>query len=63
MELRRAAQQAGQAEQAQTDDAGLTSRERDVLALLAQGAGNDEIAEQLSISVRSVERFSDSRCL
>ena len=34
----------------------LTPRERDVLAQAAEGRTNDEIAEALSLSVRTVER-------
>jgi len=34
----------------------LSSREREVLALLAQGRSNDEIAAELVLSVRTVER-------
>ena len=37
------------------DDTHLTDRERSVLALIAQGAGNEEIAEQLSISLFTVK--------
>ncbi|MCV2394840.1 alpha/beta fold hydrolase [Actinotalea sp. M2MS4P-6] len=36
--------------------AGLTARERAVLALVAQGLGNDEIGDRLGLSVRTVER-------
>ncbi len=36
--------------------AGLTARERSVLALLAQGLDNDAIADRLTLSVRTVER-------
>ena len=40
---------------AATTDAALTSRETDVLRLLAQGYTNRQVAEQLGISVRTVE--------
>ena len=33
----------------------LTNREQEVLRLLAEGQGNRQIAEQLGISVRTVE--------
>ena len=36
--------------------AGLTSREAEILRLIARGAGNHDIAAQLVISVRTVER-------
>ena len=38
----------------------LSSREREVLRLVAQGRTNKEIAEQLSLSVRTVERHRSS---
>lgn len=39
-----------------TDPLGfLTSRERDVLALVAEGHSNDRIAEQLAVTARTVE--------
>ena len=36
--------------------AGLTSREAEILRLIARGSGNHDIAAQLVISVRTVER-------
>jgi pimeloyl-ACP methyl ester carboxylesterase/DNA-binding CsgD family transcriptional regulator len=37
-------------------DVSLTSRQREIIDLVAQGSGNDEIAERLHLSVRTVER-------
>jgi DNA-binding NarL/FixJ family response regulator len=36
--------------------AGMTRREAEVLMLIAEGKTNDEIAEQLYLSIRTVER-------
>jgi DNA-binding NarL/FixJ family response regulator len=38
------------------DEVPLTNRQRELLALVAQGRGNDEIARRLYLSVRTVER-------
>jgi pimeloyl-ACP methyl ester carboxylesterase/DNA-binding CsgD family transcriptional regulator len=46
----------GQSQQASEMLARLTPRERDVLALVAVGRDNSVIAQQLSLSVRTVER-------
>ena len=46
----------GQSQQASELLARLTPRERDVLALVAVGRDNSVIAQQLSLSVRTVER-------
>jgi two-component system response regulator NreC len=39
---------------------GLTSREQEVLSLLAEGAANDRIAEALVISPKTVERHREN---
>jgi len=40
---------------------GLTEREVEVLRLISAGHRNDEIAEQLVLSVRTVERHANYR--
>ena len=47
---------------AQTEGAGLTSREREVVALLAEGLSNKEIARKLGISVDTA-KFHVSRVI
>jgi DNA-binding CsgD family transcriptional regulator len=39
---------------------GLSEREADVLMLVAQGHRNNEIAESLTISIRTVERHLEN---
>ena len=46
----------GREKEASPHVAGLTSREAEVLRLLAQGQSNKEIAAELVLSVRTVER-------
>lgn len=44
----------------ENDATPLTPREQQILQLLAQRQSNAEIAEQLTISVRSVEKYRSS---
>jgi pimeloyl-ACP methyl ester carboxylesterase/DNA-binding CsgD family transcriptional regulator len=46
----------GTGRQPAVDEVSLTNRQREILALVAQGRGNDEIAMHLYLSVRTVER-------
>jgi len=46
--------------QKQVDDFGLTRREKDVLGRIAKGASNKEIANDLNLSVRTVESHRSS---
>jgi pimeloyl-ACP methyl ester carboxylesterase/DNA-binding CsgD family transcriptional regulator len=46
----------GAARRPTADEAMLTSRQREIIDLVAQGRGNDEIAQRLHLSVRTVER-------
>ena len=39
------------------DDSGLTDRERDVLALIAEGSSNAQIARALGLSVKTVQNY------
>ena len=49
-----------QAKEAPSSLNGLTTREHEVLAYLAEGAGNDEIAEVLKISPKTVARHREN---
>ena len=41
----------------QDDDSGLTDREREVLALIAEGASNAQIARTLGLTVKTVQNY------
>jgi len=49
-----------QSSQSQSDLNGLTPREKEVLTLLADGASNNKIAEELSISPKTVARHREN---
>ena len=40
----------------------LTTREQEILKQLSKGLHNREIADQLSLSVRSIEKYRSSLC-
>jgi DNA-binding NarL/FixJ family response regulator len=53
----RVLRQTTQASPAESAADGLTDRERDVLALLAEGASNAQIARALGLSVKTVQNY------
>jgi len=52
--------QAGPRDRGEADDAKLSERELDILRLVAQGCDNDEIAERLFLSPRTVKNHVSS---